>query len=130
MARPHKNRAAQRERRATIRFTDEDHAFLLEQAAQAGLSPSEFVRRLVRDSHIEVVQAPPMRSMQAIMELNRIGVNLNQLARIGNATGKIPARLPPLLERINALLDDAMDLEPLEALDALDSTDPVVLTGE
>ncbi len=37
----------------------------------------------------------PARPFPALAELNRIGVNLNQLTRVANATGKIPPGLDP-----------------------------------
>jgi hypothetical protein len=46
-----------------------------------------------------------------VRELNAIGVNLNQLTRVANATGYLPPSLEYLLADINGLLDKLMDLE-------------------
>jgi len=42
-----------------------------------------------------------------IVALNRVGVNLNQIARALNSnTGFIPAELEDALQRVSSLLDD------------------------
>jgi hypothetical protein len=132
MARPRKDTDAQRGRRFTLRLTADEYAALLARAAQANMVPSEYARQAVLFGRVKIIQTPPALPFAAIEELRRIGVNLNQLARIGNATGNMPGRLPFVLDQVNALLDEAMDrdMDRLEELDAKDATDPAVLTGE
>ena len=44
-------------------------------------------------------------------EINAIGVNLNQLTRVANASGLIPPGLDTVLDEINTLLNRMIDLE-------------------
>ncbi|NCA83696.1 MAG: MobC family plasmid mobilization relaxosome protein [Opitutae bacterium] len=132
MARPSKQTREKRDHFLTLRLTDEEQRAIHARAANVNATPSVFVREAALGAKLRIVQSPPTLPFAAIEELRRIGVNLNQLARIANATGEMPARLEPLLEQITALFDEAIDrdMDRLEALDAKDATDPAVLTGE
>ena len=127
MARPQKQARQKRDQFLRVRLTPDEQSAVVARAAQAGIAMSDYARDLLLRGRIEIVSAPPALSIEAITELNRIGVNLNQLTRIANATGEMPARLPSTLDRINALLDEAMDLANIEDDDG---DDPAVLTGE
>jgi hypothetical protein len=127
MARPKKEAPDTRPHVLSFRASDEERATIFARAAQVGVPYSDYARCMSLSGRINTVQAPARLSIEAITELNRIGVNLNQLTRIANATGEMPARLPSTLDRINALLDEAMDLANIEDEDG---DDPAVLTGE
>jgi hypothetical protein len=83
MARPTKEPDEKRSKPVPTRFTVAERVHLGQQAKAAGLTLSEFVRRRALGF---VVQPPPARADAALVsELNRIGVNVNQLARSQNA---------------------------------------------
>ncbi len=108
MARPRKQTAAKRHHVISFRLTPEEHANLAERAARTGQNLGDFVRASAFKSRVVVSEAPPALPVEVLAELNRIGVNLNQIARVANATGNIPPGLPPLLFRLNAFLDKAL----------------------
>ena len=86
-----------------LRVTVAELAFIQEQAARAGLSLSEFCRRVILRKRI-----PPAitnTDEAALADLNRIGVNLNQLARRANASGRIPPHLAEVLAEVKAAIE-------------------------
>lgn len=78
MARPKKEPDEQRSEstRATLTVSEKQH--VQEQAAAAGLSEMEYTRRRILGYSIP--PARPMADAALISEINRIGVNVNQLA--------------------------------------------------
>lgn len=83
MARPKKQEHEKRDRRFNLRFTAAEIAYIRMQAEKAGLDLHEYARR--RALGTAVVAAGSRRADPALIcELNRIGVNLNQLARAVN----------------------------------------------
>lgn len=60
---------------------------LNELARISGRSMSSVVRGLINDSVVR--EMPPLEYHKLISELHRIGVNLNQIARIANSTGNV-----------------------------------------
>lgn len=90
-------------------------------AIAAQLSPSEFMRRaalgVAAVAHGSVAATPstvpqfPKTFVPLVRELNALGVNLNQLARVANMTGHIPPDLDDLLDVINDALDRMIALE-------------------
>ena len=97
MTRPRKQPAEQRLTRLPCpRVTPAELAHVERQAITAGLSAAEFVRRAALG-----VSIAPRRSRSddaLLVELNRIGVNLNQMARATNS-GR-----PPLAGELLAAL--------------------------
>ncbi len=83
MARPLKEPDEKRSEVIPTRFTLSERVCLRQQAQAAGLTLAEFIRR--RSLGL-VVQPPPARADASLVsELNRIGVNVNQLARSQNS---------------------------------------------
>lgn len=81
MGRPMLDPKERRTARYNLRFTAAEMVHIQQQADTAGLDVAEYLRRR---SLGYVVPAPPAGrgvSMAFVMELNRIGVNVNQLAR-------------------------------------------------
>lgn len=80
MARPRK---AEDERRTTqlppVRMTEAERVHVEDQAARAGLPVSDFARRVVLG--YRVAPARSAADDRLLLELNRIGVNMNQIAR-------------------------------------------------
>ena len=80
MARPTKDDAAKRTERFNLRLTPAELAHVQQQAAHAGIGAHDYARRRVLGHRV-----PPARSQidaTLLTELNRIGVNLNQLAML------------------------------------------------
>lgn len=126
MARPHKQAPEKRAHVVSFRSTEADYAHLTARATAAGLSLSDYAYHAAKGMKPRVVQSRPTLPFAAIEELRRIGVNLNQLARIANATGEMPARLDPALEQLQEILGTVMGLMD----DDTDDDDPSGLTGE
>jgi len=87
---------------------DEDRIKI--RAKKAGLSLSEYMRRMSCSGKIVVKES--QADIGLIRELNKIGVNLNQMVRKFNATGKAPgvSGLSETLTRINTYLDKVQGL--------------------
>lgn len=81
-----------------VRVTAAERVFVEAQAAEAGLSLSDYCRRLILRRAIG-----PARSTSdeaALVALNRVGVNLNQIARHANAGRALPAQLDDTLAQV------------------------------
>lgn len=107
MARPKKQDGEGRTEliRARVTLAEKNHC--LEQAALAGLSEAEYVRR--RSVGYKVPPAPSKADATLLMELNRIGVNLNQLARHANAGKVMSHSIHALLGEVKTLLEKVAD---------------------
>ena len=80
MARPQKQAHEKRDQRFNLRLTLAEIEHVRSQAALAGLEPHDYVRRRVIEH--KVSPSPARESDPALIsEINRIGVNVNQLAR-------------------------------------------------
>lgn len=69
-----------------IRFSDEEWERLGELAKQANTNKSDFTRQAVFDKKVV-----PKVDVEAVRELRRIGVNLNQIAKRMNRANKVVA---------------------------------------
>lgn len=80
MARPKKHDAEKRRANfPAVRVTEAELVDLHTKADAARLSPSEYIRQRVLSGKVTPPRSPSQASL--ITELNRIGVNLNQIAR-------------------------------------------------
>jgi hypothetical protein len=61
------------------------------------LDLATYLRLLLRNRRIPVLAPAPTLAM--VREISRLGINLNQLTRLAH-TGRVSARLEPLLEQI------------------------------
>ena len=85
------------------RVTSDERAFVEAQALAAGLDVAEFIRRRALGRKID-----PARSVadeRLLLEINRIGVNLNQLTARANATGELPDGLADTLAEVQAAME-------------------------
>lgn len=105
MARPVKRILERRTKTRLIRLTDAEDRAIRRFAAAARVSASDYLRTLGLHGGGAVRRekaVPP----ELVFELNKVGVNLNQIAHKFNATGQHdPAELTRTLEQLNALLD-------------------------
>lgn len=103
MARPRLEPGERRtERLPAARLTAAELAFVQESAAAAGLSLADYVRRLVLGHRVS-----PRRDSAAdklLLELNRIGVNLNQIARAVNMDRDLDADFQAVLSELAVAL--------------------------
>ncbi len=107
MARPIKAPGEKRDQRFNLRYTAAEIEHLRMQAANAGLHPHEYARR--RTLGHAVPPAPARSSDPALVsELNRIGVNLNQLARAVNADRRVQGDPAVVLAKLDAALDEVL----------------------
>jgi hypothetical protein len=91
------------ERRAyTVRvgFTESQYNKLIERAEAAGLADSELIRRLAINQQFHTV---PAINRTALIELNKMGVNLNQIAKAANM--KTDLNFGQIFEQVKANLN-------------------------
>jgi len=95
---------ARRTRRLIVRTSDEEHTLIGRRAAEAGLTRSEYARRMLIDGRVEVNrELGYARSL--VHQLRRIGVNINQLMAIAHIDGVLPPDLIRLSAKLEVLLD-------------------------
>jgi hypothetical protein len=103
MARPRKD---PQERRAAalppVRLTEAELMDLAEQASASGLTLSDFVRQRLTTGRVVVPAI--RRDAQLLAELNRVGVNLNQIAHRLNRGQGYPADLADALTALRNVL--------------------------
>jgi hypothetical protein len=103
MARPLKAPEERRDERLPApRMTAAELAFVEGQAASAGLGIAEYVRRRVLGRRI--APARPVADERLLLELNRVGVNLNQIARALNSDRPEQADLAVVLSDLREVL--------------------------
>ncbi len=107
MARPKKIIKDIHSRKVTARFTEAERVKLEQGANTYGITLSEYIRRRALSHRL-----PPVRTDQELFAkihsaLVRLGVNLNQIARVANIKEKVLANmLYELIVRINEKLDE------------------------
>jgi hypothetical protein len=103
MARPKKNPDEARTEVARFRVTSAELHHLHQQAQAAGLSLSDLVRQRALKGRVRV---PRNRaSGELLTELNRIGVNLNQIAHMLNRGGDTPQDLQFVMHQLFQVLE-------------------------
>lgn len=88
------------DRLPNIRVTSAERAAVEAKAAQAGLPLVEFCRRAILSRRVTPRQSAT--DERALVELNRAGVNLNQIARAVNGGRELPADFPEVLAEVRA----------------------------
>ncbi|MFD6918312.1 plasmid mobilization relaxosome protein MobC [Streptomyces virginiae] len=97
-----------RTHRVNLAYNDVELATILTAAAMAGLKPAAFAARAALAVAKEEVSPAPVDYKDRLRMLsdarvaaNRIGTNLNQIARVLNSEGEeTPERLEAILERV------------------------------
>ena len=87
------------------RFTPEEWETVTERAALAGLSPSRFLRSVALG-----IPLGRRVNTEAVVALNRVGVNLNNLIRLASRTAQpfVVAEVSELLDQLRARLRDLL----------------------
>jgi hypothetical protein len=108
MARPKKAPEDRRDEALNPRLTMGERAEIERNAAALGLSPSEFMRRRALGYRLPGNVAAQQATASLGAAFNRLGVNLNQIARqlnVGRSPSEVEANLVLLIDRINAEMD-------------------------
>ena len=92
------------ERLSGIRCTAAERAFIELQAERAGVTPAEFCRRAALGQRILAARTKASPDARLAAELNRIGVNLNQIAHAANVGRTLSGKLDEALSRLAAVL--------------------------
>jgi hypothetical protein len=91
--------------KVTVRLSNKEHDHLKKQANLYGLKMEPYIRKLIAGK--EVKPRPPEEYYKILTELNHIGNNINQIARVANAQRHITT------DKINEavkMVDDVMDI--------------------
>ena len=88
-----------------FRVKEEDLEKIKKRAASTGMSTSDFVREAVLDGWI--AQFDTVELNKLVWEVNKIGVNINQLVKLCNQSGFVS---PSTAERIESLQKEALEL--------------------
>ena len=108
MARPRKAPEERRDERLPApRLTSDELAFVEAQATAAGLDMAEFVRRRVLGRRVAAARA--VADDRLLLEINRIGVNLNQLAHAAHLGKSLEGMLAATLDELNAAMKRVAD---------------------
>ena len=73
---------ANRTKALLVRLTNEEHDALKEQSARTGRCMSDIIRSAWKK--LKIIELPPADFAEAVIQLRRIGNNLNQVARAVN----------------------------------------------
>lgn len=95
----------EREKQITFWTTYDEYKEIKNKSEKVGLSISEYLR--TRAIGFEPKEKPPREFYDAIREIRKVGVNINQIARLANATGSIDELYcKKNFDRINDLILD------------------------
>jgi len=103
VSRPKKTDGDRRDRLGQFRMTAEEELSVKMNAAAAGLSVAEFLRR--RAFSLTVTPPPSRADAQLLAEINRIGVNVNQLAFAQNADREFKGDWQALRDELARVLE-------------------------
>lgn len=113
--RPKLDEAERRCKQINVRLTIAEDQLLRRHATDAQLSVGEFVRRRILG--LPVTPPPAKADAQLLFELNRIGVNINQIARNLNSGREgvpldwaaVQDELSVVLSKVGSVFDDLRD---------------------
>lgn len=84
----------------SVRLTIFERAGVEAKAAQSGLTLSDYCRRAILGHRITASTEPQRVNTEALVELNRVGVNLNQIARVANRGEPLPRSFAETLSAV------------------------------
>jgi hypothetical protein len=77
-----------RNRQLNLKFTEEEFNFITKKKETAKVQNyTDFIMKIAAQSQVIVVDTKPL--LEVANQINKIGVNVNQMAKIANTTGKI-----------------------------------------
>jgi hypothetical protein len=80
-------------------LTDTEYQNLRSLAQASGLHLNNWIRKYLFSRRLPPVIMSPI-TRDTLLELNKIGVNLNQLTRLANATGKVTPFIQPAIKAV------------------------------
>lgn len=90
-------------------LTDEEYLHLETQADKAGMKRSQFLRALIMEQKIQA--KPQDMYLKLIREINAIGNNINQIARIANAQREIKnERMTEVVKYLDEIMEKVRDI--------------------
>ena len=98
--RPRKAGSQRRSRKYTVSVNQPEREIIEAKAEAAGMSPSVYLRQAGVGARLS-----SRVNDRVYHQLSRIGVNVNQMARVANATGRLPE-----LEKLQALLAQILEM--------------------
>ena len=114
MARPKKEEAEKQNKRfPTVRCTERELADLHAKSKRSQMTLSEFIRQTSLTSKIVIKKATNPLNFELIGELNKLGVNLNQIAKKANAKGEISKSIISLNKKIESVVDRILTTSPI-----------------
>lgn len=109
MARPTKDDATKLSQSLPpVRCTEAEKQEIKQKAAQAGLSLTEYIRKMVLHGKITIRQHKSV-DPEVFFQIRKLGINLNQQTKKLNATGALPLELKQLWQKLNAVLDQILE---------------------
>lgn len=107
MARPKKSAQDSRTHQLpAVRCNAWEYERITERAKSAGLSQSAYLRQMALYGKVQIKQS--RTDTAVILQLRRIGVNLNQLTHAAHLGQPVQDELHVMLTRIRAILDEAI----------------------
>ena len=100
MGRPKSSEAVKRDIQTKVMMTADERALIEDYAHGMGYSISEYIRWASLQKEMPQSTVEQQLKNSAILELNRIGVNLNQIAKQINSGKQTPALLEQVLLEI------------------------------
>lgn len=111
MPRPKLSERDLRSHRITASVNSAEWWIIQDRARQARMSVPEFIRQRVVRDRLQI-ESPRQLDARTFREVQRLGVNVNQIARAMNRGSKPPQNLPPVLQRLIFLLKKLLPEEP------------------
>lgn len=112
MARPSKPARSRKARTIIFRVTESEYARLEQIAAAAGVRVNDLARDLSLSRTTKIrIEKVDKADPALLKRLDRLGNNLNQLAMRSHLTGRVPASLKALCDRISDIVLEAAERE-------------------
>ena len=94
----------------TVRLDDSEYNHLKKMSADSGMKMEPFIRKLIMGK--SVCPRPPDDFYNLLHEINAIGVNINQIARIANSERKISnSRIEYVVRLVDEIMEKVRDFE-------------------
>ena len=101
---------ASRSKRLYIRISNQEYGDIYRNAKIANLNMSQYARKILTGEIVTAAKPPEYR--QLYNEVNKIGVNVNQIAKVANSSGLVDAatirQMQYLLTKIYNRIDEAL----------------------
>ncbi|MEO1555869.1 MAG: MobC family plasmid mobilization relaxosome protein [Pseudomonadota bacterium] len=85
------------------RYSPAQYEAIVRRAAKAGVKPSALQHAATMGKRV-VRETAPASDFELVRELKAIGINLNQLTRVANTTGQMPAGLSECLDQLTTIM--------------------------